>query len=116
MPYYERGNLMNILMDENEKISWMMVLDICEGMIRGVKDLHNYGIIHKNLSPSSFLVSIHSYETFAPHILTLDNNNSTHLLGGQQLERLFIRLCQFNEPTKQYENTQRTKLLCHVRS
>lgn len=58
MPYYERGNLMDILMSETEPIGWALLLDMCESMIRGVRDLHAFGIVHKNLSPSSFLVSV----------------------------------------------------------
>jgi len=51
---------MDILMDESEPIGWALVLDIFESMVRGVRDLHAFGIVHKNLSPSSFLVSYSS--------------------------------------------------------
>lgn len=54
MKYYEDGSLSNIL--KNKKLSKNELIEIIEGVIRGLSHMHKEGFIHRDLKPGNILI------------------------------------------------------------
>lgn len=57
MEYMRRGDLMQLLMDNDEPMDDNDVWDILRQIIRGLKYLHDNNIIHGDIKPQNLLVS-----------------------------------------------------------
>lgn len=56
LPYFSRGSLQNMI-EKKESISWMEIQDMFRQLISGIAFLHERGIIHGNINPSTIFLS-----------------------------------------------------------